>query len=83
MKNNVITLNGTPYLIQRKVWSGRFINNITGQVRDDLIELWKEYTEADQIYHEGEIFLFLQEIEEPEWEEINETVIENGSDINV
>lgn len=67
----MLTLNGTPYVIRRRVWFGRFVDNLNGgQVRNDLIELWKEYTESDQVYQEGEAILFLQEIKEPEWEEI-------------
>jgi hypothetical protein len=70
-RNDVLTLNGTPYVIRRRVWFGRFVDNLNGgQVRNDLIELWKEYTESDQVYQEGEAILFLQEIKEPEWEEI-------------
>ena len=71
MRADVLTLNGTPYLMKRKVWYGKFVDNLNGgQVRNDLIELWKEYTESDQVYQEGETLLFLQEIKEPEWEEI-------------
>ena len=70
-RNDVLTLEGTPYVIRRRVWFGRFVDNLNGgQVRNDLIELWKEYTESDQVYQEGEAILFLQEIKEPEWEEI-------------
>jgi hypothetical protein len=70
-RTDVLTLNGTPYVIRRRVWFGRFVDNLNGgQVRNDLIELWKEYTESDQVYQEGEAILFLQEIKEPEWEEI-------------
>jgi hypothetical protein len=70
-RNDVLTLNGTPYVIRRRVWFGRFVDNLNGgQVRNDLIELWKEYTESDQVYQEGEALFFLQEIKEPEWEEI-------------
>ena len=70
-RNDVLTINGTPYVIRRKIWFGRFVDNLNGgQVRNDLIELWKEYTESDQVYQEGEAILFLQEIKEPEWEEI-------------
>jgi hypothetical protein len=70
-RTDVLTLNGTPYVIRRRVWFGRFVDNLNGgQVRNDLIELWKEYTESDQVYQEGEAIFFLQEIKEPEWEEI-------------
>jgi len=70
-RNDVLTLEGTPYVIRRRVWFGRFVDNLNGgQVRNDLIELWKEYTESDQVYQEGEALFFLQEIKEPEWEEI-------------
>ena len=70
-RTDVLTLNGTPYVIRRRVWFGKFVDNLNGgQVRNDLIELWKEYTESDQVYQEGETLLFLQEIKEPEWEEI-------------
>lgn len=70
-RTDVLTLNGTPYVIRRRVWFGKFVDNLNGgQVRNDLIELWKEYTESDQVYQEGEAILFLQEIKEPEWEEI-------------
>lgn len=71
MKYNILNFNGTPYLLLRKVWFGKFIDNLNGgQVRQDLIDLWKEYTEADQIYQEGETLLFLQEIKEIEFTEI-------------
>ena len=67
----MLTLNGIPYLLKHKVWLGKFIDNLKGgQMRMDLIELWREYTESDQVYQEGETLLFLQEIKEPEWEEI-------------
>ena len=70
-RTDVLTLNGTPYVIRRRIWFGRFVDNLNGgQVRNDLIELWKEYTESDQVYQEGEAIFFLQEIKEPEWEEI-------------
>ena len=70
-RNDVLTLNGTPYVIRRRVWFGKFVDNLNGgQVRNDLIELWKEYTESDQVYQEGETLIFLQEIKEPEWKEI-------------
>ena len=70
-RTDVLTLNGTPYVIRRRIWFGRFVDNLNGgQVRNDLIELWKEYTESDQVYQEGEALFFLQEIKEPEWEEI-------------
>ncbi len=69
-RNDVLTLNGTPYVVRRRVWVGRFVNNLTGQTRNELIELWKEYTESDQVYQEGEALFFLQEIKELEWEEI-------------
>jgi hypothetical protein len=70
-RTDVLTLNGTPYVVRRRIWFGRFVDNLNGgQVRNDLIELWKEYTESDQVYQEGEALFFLQEIKEPEWEEI-------------
>jgi hypothetical protein len=70
MRADVLTLNETPYLIKRKVWFGKFVDNLTGQTRNELIDLWREYTESDQIYQEGETLFFLQEIKETEWEEI-------------
>lgn len=71
MKYNILNFNGTPYLLLRKVWFGKFIDNLNGgQVRQDLIDLWKEYTEADQIYQEGETLFFLQEIKEIKFTEI-------------
>ena len=70
MRADVLTFNGIPYLLKRKVWLGKFVDNLTGQTRNELIELWKEYTESDQVYQEGEALFFLQEIKEPEWEEI-------------
>jgi hypothetical protein len=72
MRTDVLTINSIPYVIKRKVWSSKFVDNLTGQTRNELIELWKEYTESDQIYQEGETLFFLQEIKEPEWEEIND-----------
>jgi len=71
---NVITLNNTPFIIIRDVWVGKFIDNINGgKILDGLIELWKEYTEADHIYQNGERVLFLKNIDEPEWFEIEDT----------
>jgi hypothetical protein len=70
MRADVLTFNGIPYILKRKVWFGRFVDNLTGQTRNELIELWKEYTESDQVYQEGEALFFLQEIKETEWEEI-------------
>ena len=70
MRTDVLTINGIPYVVKRKVWFGKFVDNLTGQTRNELIDIWREYTEADQIYHEGETLFFLQEIKEPEWEEI-------------
>jgi hypothetical protein len=73
MRTNILTLNGIPYILKRKVWFGKFVDNLNGgQVRQDLIDLWKEYTESDQIYQENETLFFLEEIKEPEWEEIND-----------
>ena len=67
----MLTLNGIPYLLKRKVWLGKFIDNLKGgQMRMDLIELWREYTESDYVHQENETLFFLQEIKEPEWEEI-------------
>jgi len=69
----VLTLNGIPYLLKRKVWLGKFIDNLKGgQMRMDLIELWREYTESDYVHQENETLFFLEEIKEPEWEEIND-----------
>ena len=71
MRTDVLTLNGIPYLLKSKVWLGKFIDNLKGgQMRMDLIELWKEYTESDYVHQENETLFFLQEIKEPEWEEI-------------
>ncbi len=70
MRTDVLTINGIPYVIKRKVWFGKFVDNLTGQTRNELIELWREYTESDQIYHEGETLFFLQEIKEIEFTEI-------------
>ena len=70
MRNDVFNINGVPYVMKRKVWFGKFVDNLTNQIKHELIELWKEYTEADQIHQEGETLFFLQEIKEPEWEEI-------------
>jgi len=71
MRIDVLTLNGIPYLLKRKVWLGKFIDNLKGgEMRMDLIELWREYTESDYVHQENETLFFLQEIKEPEWEEI-------------
>jgi len=70
---NIITLNNTPYQIIRDVWVGKFIDNVNGGViLNDLIELWKEYTETDYVYQNGERVLFLKNIEEVEFIEITE-----------
>jgi len=71
MRIDVLTLNVIPDLLKRKVWLGKFIDNLKGgEMRMDLIELWREYTESDYVHQENETLFFLQEIKEPEWEEI-------------
>lgn len=68
---NIITLGGLPYQIIREVWVGKFIDNINGgKILTDLIDLWKEYTEADFVYQNGERVLFLKNIDEVEFTEI-------------
>jgi hypothetical protein len=71
---NIIILNNTPFIIVRDVWAGKFIDNVNGgKLLTDLIELWKEYTETDFVYQNGERVLFLKNIDEPEWFEIQDT----------
>jgi hypothetical protein len=69
---NIIILNNTPFQIVRDVWFGKFFNNVTGEMLNDLIELWKEYTETDYVYQQGERIMFLKNIKEPEWFEIKD-----------
>jgi hypothetical protein len=70
---NIITLGGLPYQIIREVWVGKFIDNVNGgKVLNELIELWKEYTETDYVYQDGEKVFFLKNIEEIEFTEILE-----------
>ena len=70
---NIITLNNTPYQIIRDVWVGKFIDNVNGgKILNELIELWKEYTETDYVYQNNERVLFLKNIEEVEFTEIIE-----------
>jgi hypothetical protein len=74
IERNIINLNNTPYQIIRDVWAGKFIDNVNGgKILTDLIELWKEYTETDYVYQNGERVLFLKNIVEPEWFEIEDT----------
>jgi hypothetical protein len=71
MRTDVLNINGVPFLLKRKVWFGKFVDNLNGgQIRNDLIELWREYTEADYVHQDGEMLLFLQEIKETEFTEI-------------
>jgi hypothetical protein len=73
MERNIINLNNTPYQIIREVWSGKFIDNVNGgKILNELIELWKEYTETDYVYQDGEKVFFLKNIEEIEFTEILE-----------
>jgi hypothetical protein len=73
MERNIINLNNTPYQIIREVWSGKFIDNVNGgKILNELIELWKEYTETDYVYQDGEKVFFLKNIEEIEFKEILE-----------
>ena len=70
---NIIVLNNTPFLIVRDVWAGKFIDNVNGgKILNELIELWKEYTETDFVYQNGERVLFLKNIEEIEFIETQE-----------
>ena len=70
---NIIILNNTPFLIVRDVWAGKFIDNVNGgKILNELIELWKEYTETDFVYQNGERVLFLKNIEEIEFIETQE-----------
>jgi len=71
---NIISLNNIPYQIIRDVWVGKFIDNVNGgKILNELIELWKEYTDSDYAYQNGERVLFLRNIVEPEWFEIEDT----------
>ena len=73
IERNIINLNNTPYQIIREVWAGKFIDNVNGgKVLNELIELWKEYTETDYVYQDGEKVFFLKNIEEIEFKEILE-----------
>lgn len=73
MNKNVIVLNNTPYQIIRDVWAGNFIDNVNGgKILNELIDLWKEYTETDYVYQHGDRVLFLKNIEEVEFIEIPE-----------
>jgi hypothetical protein len=70
---NIITLNNTPFLIVRDVWVGKFIDNVNGgKVLNELIDLWKEYTETDYVYQNGDRVFFLRNIKEVEFKEILE-----------
>jgi len=70
---NIIILNNTPYQIIRDVWAGKFIDNVNGgKVLNELIELWKEYTETDFVFQQNERVMFLRNIEEVEFIEIPE-----------
>lgn len=70
---NIIVLNNTPYQIIRDVWVGKFIDNVNGgKILNELIELWKEYTETDYVYQNNDRVLFLKNIEEIEFTEIIE-----------
>jgi hypothetical protein len=42
MRADVLTFNGIPYILKRKVWFGKFVDYLTGQIRKELIELWIE-----------------------------------------
>jgi hypothetical protein len=73
IERNIINLNNTPYQIIREIWAGKFIDNVNGgKVLNELIELWKEYTETDYVYQDGEKVFFLKNIEEIEFKEILE-----------
>jgi hypothetical protein len=70
---NIIVLNNTSYQIIRDVWVGKFIDNVNGgKILNELIELWKEYTETDYVYQNNDRVLFLKNIEEIEFTEIIE-----------
>jgi hypothetical protein len=70
---NIINIGGIPYQIIREVWVGKFIDNVNGgKILNELIELWKEYTETDYVYQDGEKVFFLKNIEEIEFTEILE-----------
>jgi hypothetical protein len=70
---DIIILNNTPFQIIRNVWVGKFIDNVNGgKILNELIELWKEYTETDYVYQQGERIMFLKNIKEPEWFEIKD-----------
>jgi hypothetical protein len=70
---NIITLGGLPYQIIREVWVGKFIDNVNGgKLLNEIVELWKEYTESDYVYQNGERVLFLRNIQEIEFTEILE-----------
>ena len=81
---NIIILNNTPYQIIRDVWVGKFIDNVNGgKILNELIELWKEYTETDYVYQNNERVLFLKNIEEVEFKkEVSFVDLMNEESIN-
>jgi hypothetical protein len=63
--------NGEIYIILRALNASYFYDK-TGEIKRDLLHLWKEGFGADHVLKTESHFLLCETIKEPEWEEIYE-----------
>ena len=67
--------NGNVYLVLRDIPASYFFNK-QGELNRELLNVWKEYLEADHILKTDNRFLFCETVVEPEWNEvIDETLV--------
>ena len=63
--------NGEAYIILRAIPTSYFFDK-TGELKRDLLHLWKEGLDADHVLKTESHFLLCETIKEPEWGEIHE-----------
>jgi hypothetical protein len=63
--------NGDVYVVLRAIPASYFFNK-EGELKRDLLHLWKEGLGADHVLKTESHFLLCETIKEPEWEEIYE-----------
>ena len=63
--------NGEVYVVLRAIPVSYFFSK-EGELKRDLLHLWKEGLDADHVLKTESHFLLCETVKEPEWEEIHE-----------
>ena len=66
--------NGILYLVIRAMPSHQF-HDKTGQFNNEKLKAWKEWLNCDHVLKHNEVYLFVEEVEVIEYEELPQEVI--------